>query len=69
MGRLGLGEDNVVDHMDYAIACLDIGLNNVGGAAVGIGQNAARLPEASTLQSADAVTCQDFCGFQFTAAM
>jgi hypothetical protein len=45
--------------MDDTVAGLDVGLNDVGGAAVGIGQNAASLEQPSTLQGADALLSKD----------
>ena len=50
-----LGKNDAIDDVDNSIAGLDVRGNDVGSAAVRVGQNAATLEEESTVQGADAI--------------
>ena len=48
-----LGKKDLINDVDHTIAGFDIRGNDVGGAAVLVGKNAAALEDESTLQGAD----------------
>ncbi len=51
----GLWENDAINHMDDTIAGWDVSRDDVGGAAVRVGKNAATLIEETSLQGADAI--------------